>query len=304
MKYKNKLICTVIPSITLALVLTGCALNLGASDSSANTNASESDMITDRTAYSRKMDGSIFNWHDNGCSYELDDGGNVTLSYDNGAATAKTPLALSADVDDEGPKIYNTGFFISDKKTAIAYKNIDSPGSVTIITSGDKGKTWETANLEIDSSASWIIIGFMTREQGWLIICGDQSMGAEKHSIYTTSDGGETWISLNSDIDKVYSRILSGAGFISEKVGFLCFRYETDFQPAVCMTGDGGLTWDKVMIDLPAEYDHYNMTPLSPIFDDEKAILPILLSDDSGDINTIYLKSIDCGTTWVINNIE
>jgi hypothetical protein len=70
------------------------------------------------------------------------------------------------------------------------------------------------------------------------------------------------------------------------------------------MTGDGGLTWDKVMIDLPAEYDHYNMTPLSPIFDDEKAILPILLSDDSGDINTIYLKSIDCGTTWVINNIE
>ena len=129
-------------------------------------------------------------------------------------------------------------------------------------------------------------------------------MGTEKHSIYTTSDDGKTWTTLNNDIDKVYGRMLSGAGFINEKIGFLCFRYETDFQPEVCMTVDDGLTWDKVLINIPDEYDRYSMTPLSPAYDDENTVLPILLSNDSGDINTVYLKSVDDGATWEINNNE
>lgn len=297
MKFKKKPVWAIVPALALTLALAGCAATLGAATSSSGNKISESGILTDATAYSRKMDGTVFNWHNNGCSYELEESGMVLLSYENGAATAKAPVVLSANADNDGPNIDNTGLFISDEKTAIAYNNANSCGPITVITSGDQGQTWETASIDFDSYLSWIKIGFTTEEQGWLVACSGPAMGAEKHAIYTTSDGGKIWTVVESNIDEVYGRMLSGAAFINEKTGFLCFRYETDFQPAVCMTQDGGLTWSKVAITLPDEYEQYNQTPLSPVYDGTTITMPILLSSDDTNL-TIYLTSKDEGITW------
>jgi hypothetical protein len=124
-------------------------------------------------------------------------------------------------------------------------------------------------------------------------------MGAEKHYIYIATDGGRIWTQTDSDINKIYDRMLSGAGFMNEKTGFLCFRNEyIEFNPAICMTNDGGLTWNKLHIDILEEYETYNMTVLSPLYDGVNIIMPVQLSDDSEAVETIYIISRDCGKTW------
>lgn len=284
--------------VVLALLLAGCATTPGAADNSGSESISAS-VIENGTAYSRKMDGTVFNWRNTDCSCKLDADGNVILSYDNGKTTVKAPLLLSENADDDGPHVENTGFFISGEKTAIAYSSMDSCGPITVLTSSDKGRTWETVSISFEGCyLSWMTIGFTTKEQGWLVTCSEPALGAEKHSIYVTSDGGKTWTPVNSNIDEVYGRVLSGAGYVNDKVGFLCFRYESDFQPAICMTRDGGLTWSKLSVNLPKEYDGYNKTPLSPALEGTEIVLPVLLTDDSGEAGTIYLISEDEGMTW------
>lgn len=251
------------------------------------------------TAYSRKMSGEIVNWNNTGCSYSLDKDGYAILSYDNGENTVKAPLILLPVTSNESPNVGNTGFFISKRKTAISYSSHKYLGPITIIISNDMGKTWKNTSIDFDGTVTWMNIGFTTANDGWLVVCSFAGMGAEKHYIYKTTDGGSTWKSVKSDIDNVYDRMLSGASFVNGKVGFLCFRYEyLDFEPAICATNDGGSTWSKLYIEIPEEFMEYNKTALSPLFDGTNIILPIQLSNNSGEVKSIYIKSDDCGKTW------
>lgn len=236
MQYKRKSASATVLAIALALLLAGCATTLGVADSSGSEGTPSNSFTADGTAYSRKMDGTIFNWHDTGCSYSLDAEGNVLLSYNNGANTGKAPLTLQPGGSISSDTV---GFYISSEKTAIAYG--DAAGTVTVLTSDDMGKTWNNANIPLnDATASWNCIGFTSQNDGWLVICSFVGMGQEQHYIYMTSNGGKTWKPVSGNVNDVYSRMLSGGGFINDKVGFLCFRYESDFQPAICVTRDGG----------------------------------------------------------------
>lgn len=78
---------------------------------------------------------------------------------------------------------------------------------------------------------------------------------------------------------------------------FIGFRYETDFQPAIYWTQDGGKTWEPFDIKLPAEFDDYSKTPMSPVFWGAKGLWPISIRQDD-DISTIYVTSDDYGRTW------
>ena len=250
------------------------------------------------TAYSRKMDGSIFDWRDSGCSYSLGKDGSVTFSYEKGAKTAKAPLKLFTTSNDGNPKEENTGFFISPERTAIAYGDPQNGGAITVLTSDDSGAAWDTAHISYDKPVTWVKLGFTTKNDGWLIACSFVAMGQEEHALFKTGDGGRTWTQTNGNIDEVYGRMLSGAGFVNENVGFICFRYETEFQPAICETQDGGQTWEKIFIPLSKAYDRYSKTAHSPAYDGKELVMPVLLSDANGEEKTIYFKSNDLGKTW------
>ncbi|TZE82314.1 hypothetical protein FWJ32_06080 [Calorimonas adulescens] len=110
---------------------------------------------------------------------------------------------------------------------------------------------------------------------------------------------GQLWSDVKGNINQVYSRVLTGIGFANDKIGFLCFRYESaDFTPAICRTQDGWITWKKVSITLPSKFDGYGITPLSPAFDGLHDTLPLLLYREDGTNFIIYLTSNDYGKTW------
>jgi hypothetical protein len=232
------------------------------------------------TAYSRKMDGTAVNWRDTGCSYALDETGGVTLSYGGGKITVEAPPIAAADT---------AGFFLSAGKTAIAYGGKDGSGPLTILVSDDMGMTWTSSSIAPDNvPVTWNAVGFTSMNDGWLVTCSFVSEDRELHSVYKTSDGGKTWTSVKGNI---YDRALSGAG-----AWCLCFRDGPDSQPAVYMMQND--SWSKLRIEIPEEYAGYNKTPLSPSFDGHDLIVPVLLTDGTKEIGTVYLKSNDYGATW------
>jgi len=98
----------------------------------------------------------------------------------------------------------------------------------------------------------------------------------------------------------MYTGTVTGAGFASPAVGFMCFRYFFDQGPEIARTEDGGRTWTRLEIQLPDELSAYNLTPLVPVFDGENGSIPVEASaKDGGDtVCTVQLTTADGGLSW------
>ncbi|WP_379151006.1 WD40/YVTN/BNR-like repeat-containing protein [Paenibacillus sp. sgz5001063] len=257
------------------------------------------------TVYTRNSAGEQVIAYNAGHSYSLDKDGHVIISYSNGKSKVKAPLTLIPGYrEDSGMSEDETGFFISIDKTAITYGG--SRGTpVQVLISNDQGKTWNTYPVTQELIGTTKNIGFITKNEGWLVLSRFNGMGSENHYIYKTRDGGKSWSEVKGNANSVYARVLTGAGFASDKIGFMGFRYETDFQPAICWTQDGGESWTKLHIKLPDSFADYSLTPLSPVFDGATGQFPIQLSKDgaSNVVGTVYLTSQNYGKTWKYNKV-
>lgn len=162
--------------------------------------------------------------------------------------------------------------------TSQNFRSIASPDGVTtfaianesvLITDNGTGD-WETVDVPIDSHLRDIF--FLNESDGWI--------GADAGIILKTTDGGETWIELETagtaggSINDIY--------FLDENVGFICgFNY---FQRTV----DGGLSWADIEAFEPA----HEMYQLNEIHFEGFNTGWVC-----GDIGYIY-KTEDGGITW------
>lgn len=155
-------------------------------------------------------------------------------------------------------------------------------------------ETW-SAPVMIENSVgvSGLYLSFITPEDGWLVIGNFHRMGNEDNFIYKTVNGGRTWTQTGNS-NGLYARVLTGAGFADDQIGFLGFRFEfSDFSPAVCRTLDGGRIWEKLDLRLPLEFDaYYSKTPLPPAFNGTEGVSPILLRADDAAGTTQTVLSV------------
>lgn len=215
--------------------------------------------------------------------------------------TEYSPSVLQAELD-EGQWAYLNG-------DNIAVMIPESP--VKIMLSDDAGKTWKESTVV--GSESWDFlgewrtnmqywggyIGFNDAETGYLVLTSGVAMNHQGLRIYLTSDGGKTWSEIGNPYDQHIS-VLTGAGFSSEGIGFISYRYYYDAGPDIWWTKDRGETWSKLEISIPAEYqDGYNFTPQTPTFSGKEGVYPILASEADGEGETmIYMYSHDGGLSW------
>lgn len=256
------------------------------------------------TVYSRTSGGKPVVAYDAGNSYAIGADGLVQLRYDGGRVQVEAPQRLRPESGEgtpgsDDPAEYDSGFFLADRLTAIAS---GGPGKrpVEVRISENQGKDWRTVRLDEEAYGAPEFIGFRTRKEGWLVVCRFMGMGREDHLLYTTEDGGQSWSRVDGNLNEVYPRVATGAGFATKDIGLMGFRYETEFQPALIRTEDGGKTWSKLTVNLPEELKAYSKTPLSPVFDGKTVNLPVQLSRDGADniVATVYLTSEDSGRTW------
>lgn len=282
------LFCSV--ALTLGL-LAACGTNV------TNSNAA----FKPGTIYSVTSSGEQVIVSDAGNSYSIDQEGHVFISYRNGEAAAQTPIQLDMSRAAWDRGISNSGFFISEDKTAIVYNpEPGKPSPLHTLISDDMGKTWSDTVIPGAAGDEWFI-GFTSKTDGWMTSGASQGIGSASNGVFQTADGGKTWKEIGNPND-VYSEHLTGAGFSNQDIGFLGFRYYKDAGPEIYWTKDRGKSWEKLAVKLPETFnDAYNKTPLSPIFNGKEGRYPILLTKrgDGATAGIIYLSSKDGGLTWV-----
>ena len=135
----------------------------------------------------------------------------------------------------------------------------------------------------------------------WCVAALPPAAGTGAANVCTSPDSGETW--EISDPNALYTGTVIGAGFASETVGFISYRYFFDNGPEIARTLDGGKTWARLELDIPEEYAQYNMQPQNPTFSGNDGSYPIILLDKDGNDRTMTLHTHDGGMTWTWDGI-
>ena len=136
----------------------------------------------------------------------------------------------------------------------------------------------------------------------WCVAALPPAAGTGAANVCTSPDSGETW--EISDPNALYTGTVIGTGFASETVGFISYRYFFDNGPEIARTLDGGKTWTRLELDIPAEYAQYNMQPLNPTFSGNDGSYPIILLGKDGNDRTTTLQTHDGGMTWTWDSIQ
>ena len=136
----------------------------------------------------------------------------------------------------------------------------------------------------------------------WCVAALPPAAGTGAANVCTSPDSGETW--EISDPNALYTGTVIGAGFASETVGFISYRYFFDNGPEIARTLDGGKTWARLELDIPEEYAQYNMQPQNPTFSGNDGNYPIILLDKDGNDRTTTLQTHDGGMTWTWDSIQ
>ena len=199
-------------------------------------------------------------------------------------------------------------FYLNEDHIAVIIP--ESP--VKIMLSDDAGATWResvvTGSDGWDFLGEWGTntqywggyIGFNGDENGYLVLTSGAAMNHQDLRIYLTDNKGATWHEIGNPYH-LHISVLTGAGFASEQVGFISYRYFEDNGPDIWWTKDGGNSWEKLKVEIPEEYapDQHNFTPLSPSFEGDEGIYPIIMS--AIDERTIYMYTHDGGLTWAFD---
>ena len=136
----------------------------------------------------------------------------------------------------------------------------------------------------------------------WCVAALPPAAGTGAANVCTSPDSGETW--EISDPNALYTGTVIGAGFASETVGFISYRYFFDNGPEIARTLNGGKTWTRLELDIPAEYAQYNMQPQNPTFSGNDGSYPIILLGKDGNDRTTTLQTHDGGMTWTWDSIQ
>ena len=136
----------------------------------------------------------------------------------------------------------------------------------------------------------------------WCVAALPPAAGTGAANVCTSPDSGETW--EISDPNALYTGTVIGAGFASETVGFISYRYFFDNGPEIARTLDGGKTWARLELDIPEEYAQYNMQPQNPTFSGNDGSYPVILLDKDGNDSATTLQTHDGGMTWTWDSIQ
>ena len=253
--------------------------------------------------------------YNSGAVYNLESDGTLTFTY---ADHSQEVFPAKIPTTDPNAPYFTPSVYISPNRAAVAY--VDNDGQFKLTYSNDKGKTWMDAQSFTPDTAPDITgslvklsgfygayLGFTSENDGWLLFYTDLALGTQKHSLYTTSDGGKTWGYVQSNIDDIYSRCLTGANFFNKNVGFMCFRTD-NYSTTVFRTADGGKTWSMLPLDMYLAFSDDSPSgntagvqpsyPQSPYCTGGKGYLPVeqyATADDS----IIYFVTDNGGKTWV-----
>ncbi len=129
------------------------------------------------------------------------------------------------------------------------------PGTSEIIATHDDGQTWRTLPSPENGAGFEERIFFRSASEGWLMLAGQPGAGSELKEIFSTMDGGETWVHVGGSLapptgDSAPTSPLFESGYL----GPLVFSTDTGGWMASPRLGlmhsaDGGASWSTAVQD-------------------------------------------------------
>jgi len=173
----------------------------------------------------------------------------------------------------------------------------------------DGGQTWEASEpLPLTGAESFFIpeaFSFVDPNQGWLLVHIDAGMSHDYSNLYTTSDGGHTWLKLIDPYGEgLQSLHNTGLAFAVSNLGWVT-KDNLAVMPGAFIeqTRDGGLTWEDIFLPEPDELNWFKeivqCATSSPIFleNTRGIVLVNCQTFDDNHFTYTYISS-DQGQSW------
>ena len=144
---------------------------------------------------------------------------------------------------------FKDGFFTKELIAVSFAKNAaKGSGDIHVVISRDGGVTWEEQIVD-ERHLNDNFITFSSEKNGCLVVQGEYGVARQGDCyIFVTHDGGKSWQEVTS-VNTVSRWRISDALFISRNVGFVCHVYNAESHPVFCRTTDGGMSWEKVVLE-------------------------------------------------------
>ncbi len=162
-----------------------------------------------------------------------------------------------------------------------------------ILKTNNKGASWEYQSLRNDGREFITSVDFINDNTGYIVGTNE---AVDEIFIYKTTDGGNKWIKLASNINNVqdsfnypYEYVKMNIKFFNENEGFMWRKY--DFY----RTTNGGITWVK----LTNNNEFYNSGLIMNVEKTQNNKLYLSTSDYT--VGSKIYTSSDNGTTWALN---
>ncbi len=183
--------------------------------------------------------------------------------------------------------------FINENEGWLAAGTLSTEGkpSISIAHTTDGGKTWtwpaqlleDSAGINLPSDAH---LFFLNNTHGWLVVKLQSSSNFNSGLLFSTADGGKTWVKRQA---------VSGnpVHFISPVLGWMLAGPLDD---RLYQTADGGSSWQQLQLSNLEENDRHQFT-LPSLSDDGRLILSALISEGEQTLLRRY-QSFDLGQNW------
>lgn len=141
---------------------------------------------------------------------------------------------------------------------------------------------------------------FYTIEEGWGLRVSDDTSGDRRYWLDYTTDGGNTWTTINEDPFAGKSGVVEGIAYVWGKYGYISISKDSGEYARVFRTEDGGYTFEEIVLPVeeckemnPGEYQYYSMPEVS----DEEIRITVRESRYHNKDGYVF-KSEDRGKTW------
>ncbi len=174
----------------------------------------------------------------------------------------------------------------------------------------DGGATWQTTTVATGYTNGIPVhpgaVSFVDAVHGWLMVSPEHGMNSEPGELLATNDGGKTWTEVTHDGPNPGDMPFGGSIlFTSTTDGWLVGSQTSTTQDYLYRTTDGGKTWNKVDLPVPASIPGgwVNRIELPKVFGTagtgKETVLPVNFGKpNAGVIFGGAYVSDDGGSSW------